>query len=110
MLSRYLCAFTQYGSVLQMLHQGEKGGHMSATLQIKAVDRVDILTLQDNTIDLVQQDNSAVVQRAMPLVGLEVKNSIQAEHGFSSMITVTDGDRATVHAFRFRFFRTGGGL
>ena len=64
---------------------------MSETLHVKAVDRVEILTLQDNTIDLVQQDNSAVVQRAMPLVGMEVKNSILAEHGFSSLITIADG-------------------
>jgi 7,8-dihydropterin-6-yl-methyl-4-(beta-D-ribofuranosyl)aminobenzene 5'-phosphate synthase len=90
-----------------MLHQGEKGGYMSATLPIKAVDRVEILTLQDNTIDLVQQDNSAVIQRAMPLVGLEVKNSIQAEHGFSSMITVTDGGRVRCMLFDFGFSEQG---
>jgi 7,8-dihydropterin-6-yl-methyl-4-(beta-D-ribofuranosyl)aminobenzene 5'-phosphate synthase len=80
---------------------------MSETLQLKAVDRVDILTLQDNTIDLVQQDNSAVVQRAMPLVGLEVKNSILAEHGFSSLITVADGDASRSMLFDFGFSEQG---
>lgn len=80
---------------------------MSETLPIKAVDRVEILTLQDNTIDLVQQDNNAVVQRAMPLVGLEFKNSILAEHGFSSFITVTDGDTSRSMLFDFGFSQHG---
>ena len=80
---------------------------MSATLPIKAVDRVEILTLQDNTIDLVQQDNNAMVQRAMPLVGMEVKNSILAEHGFSSLITVTDGNRSRCMLFDFGFSEQG---
>ncbi|BBO68127.1 MBL fold metallo-hydrolase [Desulfosarcina alkanivorans] len=80
---------------------------MTEKLEIKAVDRVEILTLQDNTIDLVQQDNNAVVQRAMPLVGLEVKNSILAEHGFSSLITVTDDDRSRCMLFDFGFSEQG---
>jgi 7,8-dihydropterin-6-yl-methyl-4-(beta-D-ribofuranosyl)aminobenzene 5'-phosphate synthase len=84
-----------------------KRGIHERNIKIKAVDRVEILTLQDNTIDLVQQDNSAVIQRAMPLVGLEVKNSILAEHGFSSMITVTDGGRVRCMLFDFGFSEQG---
>lgn len=80
---------------------------MSATLQIRAVDRVEILTLQDNIIDLVLQDNNAVIQRAMPIVGMEMKNSIQAEHGFSSLITVTDGDASRCMLFDFGFSEQG---
>ena len=80
---------------------------MSETLHVKAVDRVEILTLQDNTIDLTQQDNSAVVQRAMPLVGMEVRNSILAEHGFSSLITITDGDASRSMLFDFGFSEHG---
>ena len=74
---------------------------------LKAVDRVEVLTLQDNTIDLVQQDNSAVVQRALPLVGMEVKNSILAEHGFASLITVTEGDNSRSMLFDFGFSEHG---
>lgn len=80
---------------------------MTAALTVKAVDRVEILTLLDNTIDLVQQDNTAVVQRAMPLVGLEVKNSILAEHGFSSLVTVVDGDTSRSMLFDFGFSEHG---
>ncbi|WP_319408516.1 MBL fold metallo-hydrolase [uncultured Desulfosarcina sp.] len=80
---------------------------MSETITVKAVDRVEILTLQDNIIDMVAQDNSAVVQRAMPLVGLEVKKSILAEHGFSSLITVTVGDTSRSMLFDFGFSEHG---
>jgi len=78
-----------------------------STVELKAVDRVEILTLQDNTIDLVQQDNTAVVQRAMPLVGLEVKNSVLAEHGFSALITITEGDTSRSMLFDFGFSEHG---
>ena len=71
------------------------------------VDRVEILTLQDNTIDLVSRDNTDVVQRAMPLKGLEVKNSVLAEHGFSSVVTVTKGDRTRSILFDFGFSAHG---
>ena len=80
---------------------------MSETINVKAVDRVEILTLQDNIVDMVAQDNSAVVQRAMPLVGLEVKKSILAEHGFSSLITVTAGDTSRYMLFDFGFSEHG---
>lgn len=80
---------------------------MSESINLKAVDRVEILTLQDNIIDMVAQDNSALVQRAMPLVGLEVKKSILAEHGFSSLITVTAGDTSRSMLFDFGFSEHG---
>jgi len=78
-----------------------------STIELKAVDRVEIVTLQDNTIDLVQQDNNDVVQRALPLIGREVKNSILAEHGFSSLITVTEGDTSRSMLFDFGFSAHG---
>jgi len=80
---------------------------MGETINLKAVERVEILTLQDNIIDMVAQDNSAVVQRAMPLVGLEVKKSILAEHGFSSLITVTTGGTSRSMLFDFGFSEHG---
>lgn len=76
-------------------------------IQLKEVDRVEILTLQDNYIDLVSQDNNEVIQRAMPLKGLEVKNSILAEHGFSSIITVVQGEKPQTMLFDFGFSEQG---
>lgn len=78
-----------------------------STIDLREVDRVEILTLQDNTIDLTQQDNSEVIQRAMPLEGLEVKNSILAEHGFSSLVTVTEGKSSRCMLFDFGFSEYG---
>ncbi len=80
---------------------------MSATLPIKAVERVEILTLQDNTIDLTVRDNNSVIRRAMPMVGMEMKNSILAEHGFSSLITLSDGDTSRSMIFDFGFSEYG---
>ncbi len=74
---------------------------MSTFLQ--QVDKVEILTLQDNYIDLLAQDNSDVVTRAIPLKGLEVKNSILAEHGFSAVVTVTRDDVSRSILFDFGF-------
>jgi 7,8-dihydropterin-6-yl-methyl-4-(beta-D-ribofuranosyl)aminobenzene 5'-phosphate synthase len=78
-----------------------------STIDLREVDRVEILTLQDNTIDLTQQDNNEVIQRAMPLVGLEIKNSILAEHGFSSLVTVTEGEASRCMLFDFGFSEHG---
>lgn len=74
---------------------------------IKLVDRVEVLTLQDNYIDMVAQDNNAVVQRAVPLKGMEVRNSILAEHGFSALIHLVDGDQSHDMLFDFGFSEHG---
>ena len=36
------------------------------SIQLNQVDKVEVLTLQDNYIDLIAQDNNEVVQRAIP--------------------------------------------
>ncbi|MBW2591423.1 MAG: MBL fold metallo-hydrolase [Deltaproteobacteria bacterium] len=81
------------------------------TQALKALDPVYIipthLTLQDNYIDLTAQDNSDVVTRALPLKGLEVKNSILAEHGFSAVVTVTRDDVSHSILFDFGFSEHG---
>ncbi|MBT6499229.1 MAG: MBL fold metallo-hydrolase, partial [Deltaproteobacteria bacterium] len=76
-------------------------------IQLKQQDKIEILTLIDNYIDLVPADNSTVVQRAMPLKNMEVRNSILAEHGFSSMVTATDGDQSRSLLFDFGFSEHG---
>ncbi|MBN1365506.1 MAG: MBL fold metallo-hydrolase [Syntrophaceae bacterium] len=57
---------------------------------LKQVDKIEIITLQDNYIDLVAQDNNEIIKRALPLEGSQIKNSILAEHGFSAFIAVND--------------------
>ena len=77
---------------------------------INAVDKVEILTLQDNYIDLIARDNSEVVLRAMPIKDGEMSNSILAEHGFSSVVTVTRGNRSRSILFDFGYSAFGAAL
>ena len=80
---------------------------MAAKIDLKAIDQIEIVTLQDNYIDLVAQDNSAVIQRAMPLKGTEIKNSVLAEHGFSALVTINPADAARTVLFDFGFSEHG---
>ena len=80
---------------------------MRKPMPINAVDRVEILTLQDNTIDFLARDDNAVIQRALPVVGREMRNSVLAEHGFSSLVTVAIGDATRCMLFDFGFSEGG---
>ncbi len=74
---------------------------------LKEVDKVEILTLQDNFIDIASFDGNEIVQRAMPVKDLEIKNSILAEHGFSALVTVTAGGKDRNLLFDFGFSEHG---
>ena len=80
------------------------------SIQLNSVDSVEVLTLQDNYIDLVAQDNNAVVQRANPLKGNELGHSIRAEHGFSTYIVVTKNGKTRHMLFDFGFSEDGAAL
>ena len=71
------------------------------SITIKEVDRVEILTLQDNYIDLAAGGNTDIIQRAIPLKGIEFNNSILAEHGFAALITVAAN--SSTHTMLFDF-------
>jgi 7,8-dihydropterin-6-yl-methyl-4-(beta-D-ribofuranosyl)aminobenzene 5'-phosphate synthase len=60
---------------------------------LNAVDKAEILTLQDNYIDLTIRDNNEVVTRAMPMKEGRFRKSILSEHGFSSIVKTTTGSR-----------------
>jgi len=72
-------------------------------VEINEVDRVEILTLQDNYIDMVAFDNNQVVRRALPFKENELRLSLLAEHGFSALFTVTKGTRSESILFDFGF-------
>ena len=59
------------------------------TITLNEVDKVEILTLQDNYIDIASMDNTDIVHRAMPIKDMEIKSSILAEHGFSAMVNLS---------------------
>ena len=74
---------------------------------LREIDKVEVTTLQDNYIDLLMRDNSAVVSRAMLLKENELKNSLLAEHGFSALVTVTAGETSRSILFDFGFSAHG---
>jgi 7,8-dihydropterin-6-yl-methyl-4-(beta-D-ribofuranosyl)aminobenzene 5'-phosphate synthase len=77
------------------------------SIAIKEVDRVEILTLQDNYIDLVAGDNTDIIQRASFLKGLEFRNTILAEHGFAALITIAADSSTHTMLFDFGFSEFG---
>jgi 7,8-dihydropterin-6-yl-methyl-4-(beta-D-ribofuranosyl)aminobenzene 5'-phosphate synthase len=79
---------------------------MSQT-KLNAVDKVEILTLQDNYIEMTAMDNSAVIARAMPLKDGEIRSSILAEHGFSALVKTTSEGMTHALLFDFGFSENG---
>ena len=80
---------------------------MKETTILKEVERVEILTLQDNFIDIMASDNSAIISRARFLINGEIKTSIRAEHGFSAIVRTTTAGRTRTLLFDFGFSKDG---
>lgn len=76
-------------------------------MTLKEADKVEVLTLQDNFIDVTAMDNSAVIQRASPLKDMEIKSSILAEHGFSALVTIHADGKSSSLLFDFGFSEDG---
>jgi 7,8-dihydropterin-6-yl-methyl-4-(beta-D-ribofuranosyl)aminobenzene 5'-phosphate synthase len=78
---------------------------MVATTQ--PVDRVEVLTLQDNYIDIVARDDTEVVERARSQSGYSLSHSLYAEHGFSLLITVERAGQRRSLVFDFGYSPDG---
>lgn len=76
---------------------------MAQIMKLNQVDKLEILTLEDNYIDLASGDNSAVVARALPVKNMQLINSILAEHGFSALVTTTTAEKTRTMLFDFGF-------
>ena len=76
-------------------------------INLNEVDKLEILTLQDNYIDVAAMDSTEMVRRAMPLKDGEIKNSILAEHGFSTLVSATAGSETRSILFDFGFSKHG---
>jgi 7,8-dihydropterin-6-yl-methyl-4-(beta-D-ribofuranosyl)aminobenzene 5'-phosphate synthase len=74
---------------------------------LNTVDKVEILTLQDNYIEMTAMDNNAIISRAMPIVAGEIRASIIAEHGFSALVKTTTADKTHTLLFDFGFSENG---
>ena len=69
------------------------------------VDKVEIWTLEDNYVDLVSEDNSAIVTRAVIVKDMQITNALLAEHGFSATVTTTTEDKPKTMLLDFGFSR-----
>jgi 7,8-dihydropterin-6-yl-methyl-4-(beta-D-ribofuranosyl)aminobenzene 5'-phosphate synthase len=77
------------------------------TIQLKEVDAVEILTLQDNYIDIAAHDGNAIVQRPASEDASGNRVSILAEHGFSAVVSLAAGGNTRKALFDFGFSETG---
>jgi len=77
------------------------------TIQLLEVDKVEILTLQDNYIDIAAHDGTAVVQRPASEDASGNRVSILAEHGFSAVVSLTAGGKTRKALFDFGFSDQG---
>ncbi len=75
--------------------------------QLSAIDKVEILTLQDNYIDITAMDNNAIVQRALPIKDGSFSKSILSEHGFSALVRTTAGRKTHTLLFDTGFSEIG---
>jgi 7,8-dihydropterin-6-yl-methyl-4-(beta-D-ribofuranosyl)aminobenzene 5'-phosphate synthase len=80
---------------------------MAGDTRLHAVDKIEIVTLQDNYIDLTATDNNEIITRAGAVRDGEIKKSVLAEHGFSVLLTTTRGDRVRTMLFDFGFSDIG---
>lgn len=76
-------------------------------VQLKEVEKVEILTLQDNFIDIAVHDGTAIVQRAAPEDASGNRVSILAEHGFSAVVSLTAEGKTRKLLFDFGFSEKG---
>jgi 7,8-dihydropterin-6-yl-methyl-4-(beta-D-ribofuranosyl)aminobenzene 5'-phosphate synthase len=76
-------------------------------IRLQEVDKVEILTLQDNYIDIAAHDGTAIVQRPASEDASGNRVSILAEHGFSAVVGLTEGGKTRKALFDFGFSETG---
>jgi 7,8-dihydropterin-6-yl-methyl-4-(beta-D-ribofuranosyl)aminobenzene 5'-phosphate synthase len=74
---------------------------------VNEVDKIEILTLQDNYIEITAGDNSENITRAAAVKEGSVRQSILAEHGYCAVVKTTTGDRVRTLLFDFGFSEDG---
>ncbi|MBI3245577.1 MAG: MBL fold metallo-hydrolase [Deltaproteobacteria bacterium] len=77
-----------------------------ATMPLKEVDTVEILTILDNTVDMLLPD-AAKAKRPPRSPDVLTKESLIAEHGFSALVKVTNGNTSESLLFDAGLSRRG---
>jgi len=76
------------------------------TMPLKEVDKVEILTILDNTIDMLLPDSNKVKRLPRSPDAL-TRESLIAEHGFAALVTVTCGNTSESLLFDAGLSKTG---
>ncbi|HUN54670.1 MAG TPA: MBL fold metallo-hydrolase [Smithella sp.] len=74
---------------------------------LRIADKIEILTLQDNYIDMLAADGNEIISRSFPLINGEIGASVLAEHGFSTLIKIITGGETHTLLFDFGFSENG---
>jgi len=80
---------------------------MKGAFELNEVDKVEILTLQDNYIDITASDNNGIISRARELLHGATGKSVRAEHGFSAVVKTTRNGETRAMLFDFGFSEDG---
>ena len=76
-------------------------------MALNELDRVEILSLQDNYIESTAMDDSEIVRRARNVRDGEIRNAIQAEHGFSALVRASIDGKVRTLLLDFGFSEHG---
>ena len=74
-----------------------------AQYPLNEIDKCEILTLQDNYIEITAGDNSEIIKRAAAVKEGNIRHSILAEHGYCAVVKTTTGSRIRTLLFDFGF-------
>ena len=78
-----------------------------ASYPLNEADKVEILTLQDNYIEITAGDNSEIIARAAAVKDGSIRTSVLAEHGYCAIVKTTTGDQVRTFLFDFGFSEDG---
>lgn len=80
---------------------------MESPMMIHEIEKLEILTLQDNYIDMTAVDNNDIVQRGRTLQEGMFRKSILSEHGFSVLLQTTGNGETRTMLFDTGFSEFG---
>lgn len=80
---------------------------MTAIIVLPEVDRVEILTLLDNSLDLLMPSTETAQRTRLAGTLGEGRTILRAEHGFASLVTAVSGDRTESFLFDAGLSRDG---
>ena len=78
------------------------------SVPLKEVDRIEILTVIDNYVDVLLTNTEVITRPPLSKSGTIPVDTLLAEHGLSLLVTVYVRRRKAYHAFRYRIHQGRG--